>query len=977
MMKNLLIAVLSVFISLPVLAQLSGTYTIGGTSPNYTTVKEAVDSLNKKGVNGAVTYHIRSGNYNAQFTINNVSGASATNNITFKPDPANTGAVTIQYNASTSSDNYVIQFKSAKYITFDSLNIGNVTTGSYATVISFTDTCDHIKFSNNTIQGSQSSITSLGTTVIHDERGTGQDAQNITFENNNIKNGSYAFYIYGASSIVSRQQDKWIIKNNNIEGWGYYGIYSWYNKNMEIVNNKITSSNSVYFFGQAVYLYFNSTCTVKGNTIFNAANGYGVGLYMQNCYGVQLNPNDISNNIIRCNGARYGMYVSGSNYSNIYFNTVKIDGGSSTSSPAAYLNLNSSSNFKNNILYNSRNTGIMTSLGTSLQPDYNNYYSPVQSATIVGANSLSVDPMFNSATDLHINNVQLNGKAQFITGITTDVDGDTRNNPTDIGADEFDPDTLDASVLDLREVYCIGNSNMEVTILNFGLDTIKTMKIRYGLSVNGRPFQYQNYSYSGSLASGNTAVVNLQNYNFLADTTYRITVRIDSLNGKPDTVLTNNSKTTITFSTAISGTFTIGGTSPDFVDFRAAVSKLNSSGICGPTTFKVRQGLYNQNVVFAKIKGVSLSDTIVFEADTGVTSKPILYSNQASTIAFNDNQGITFRNIAIHNNNTNGSVMMFNRSNRLIRIDSCELRADTSNSFGRNKAVIYNQGGNPLSHLEVLNSDLRGGYYSIYLQGDNQNYDSSVVIRNNRIHDWSYYGIWSWYQTDAKFVGNTIEDKDQAGGKYGLYSYFNYDSEFSKNSVLLSHITSGYGMYLYYFAGSSTAVRGKFNNNFISSYYANTSLQDLVYFNRVRNSDYYFNSFYLKSNNQVSNAVEMYFPSNVNFRDNIIHADAPGIAYNRSGTFVSTHNNIYAPGGTPSNLPLGASDVSINPFYKSKEDLHVKSIFLDNKGIRIAGVTTDIDNEVRATVPDIGADEFNVDTNDIGVVSIVVACSLA
>lgn len=971
-MKNLYLVILSSLFALGANAQLSGTYTIGGTSPNYSTVAQAVDSLNKIGINGAVTYHIRSGNYNAQFTIENVKGASATNTITFKPDPANTVAATIQYNNATAADNYVIRLRSAKYVSFDSLFIGNTTTNQYATVIVFNDTCDHISFTNNTIQGSSRYPTTQSTTLIWDERGTTHNSHNVTFENNEILNGAYSFYIYGASSSTTLQQDKWVIKNNRITGYGYYAIYSYYNKNIEIVNNTITSSANVYAYARTVYLYYNGTPTVTGNTIYNGANAYGYGLYMQNCFGLSNDRNDISNNTVHVIGAQYGMYISGCNFSDFYFNTVRVNGGRATTTTAAYLNLNSTSNFKNNILVNMSNTLVMNSLGSSLQPDYNNYYSPVKSATLVGLNSLSVDPMFVSPTDLHIQNVQLNAKALTITGITTDIDGETRKTSTDIGADEFDPDTLDASALNLKSVYCSGFSNIDFTVLNFGLDTIKSMSIRLGISVNGRPFQYQNVSYNSSLASGVSAIVNLLNYNFISDTSYRLTARIDSINGGLDTVVTNNTLTSPTFGTAISGTYTIGGTNPDFANFTAAVSRLTNSGICGSTTFKVRQGLYNQNLLFTAIKGVSLSDTIVFEADTGVSSNPVLYTSTFNTVSFNGNQGITFRNIAIHNNNANGSVFSFINKNRLIRIDSCQLRADTSSRPGFNSRNIMNNRSNSLSGLEVLNSDIRGGYYSIYLYGTStQDLDSNVLFRNNRIHDWYQYGIYSWYQTGAKFIGNVIEDKDVYAFRYGYYAYYNYDSEFSYNKMYLSQTTSGYGIYFYAFSGTTTSQRAKFNNNFISSYYENSSIQDLLYARSSRNADFYFNSFYLNVNNANSNAVEMSFPSNVNFRNNNIHADAPGVAYNRTGTFISTHNNVYAPGGTASNVALGTTEVSISPFYKSNEDLHVKSIFLNNRGIRINGVSTDIDYETRANVPDIGADEFDIDTNDLGVVSIV------
>ena len=104
---------------------------------------------------------------------------------------------------------------------------------------------------------------------------------------------------------------------------------------------------------------------------------------MQNCFGLSNDRNDVSNNMIHVIGAQYGIYISGCNFSDVYFNTVRINGGRATTTTAAYLNLNSTSNFKNNILVNMSNTVVMNSLGSSLLPDYNNYYSPVKAATVL------------------------------------------------------------------------------------------------------------------------------------------------------------------------------------------------------------------------------------------------------------------------------------------------------------------------------------------------------------------------------------------------------------------------------------------------------------------------------------------------------------------------------------------------------------------------------------------------------------------
>lgn len=62
-----------------------------------------------------------------------------------------------------------------------------------------------------------------------------------------------------------------------------------------------------------------------------------------------------------------------------------------------------------------------------------------QTATSQDANSKSVDPLFVSTTDLHLQSGStVRASATPIAGITTDIDGDTRNpNTPDMGADEF------------------------------------------------------------------------------------------------------------------------------------------------------------------------------------------------------------------------------------------------------------------------------------------------------------------------------------------------------------------------------------------------------------------------------------------------------------------------------------------------------------------------------------------------------------
>ena len=74
---------LLVALSNTAIAQLSGTYTVGGTSPDYTSVVAAANDLNSKGISGPVTFNIRPGTYTGRVVINNITGADNNNRITF------------------------------------------------------------------------------------------------------------------------------------------------------------------------------------------------------------------------------------------------------------------------------------------------------------------------------------------------------------------------------------------------------------------------------------------------------------------------------------------------------------------------------------------------------------------------------------------------------------------------------------------------------------------------------------------------------------------------------------------------------------------------------------------------------------------------------------------------------------------------------------------------------------------------------
>jgi hypothetical protein len=97
--------------------------------------------------------------------------------------------------------------------------------------------------------------------------------------------------------------------------------------------------------------------------------------------------------------------------------------------------------------------GIRRSSTSVLTSDYNCFYGNrvgytggATYATLANwqtlgydAHSVAGDPGFMSASDLHIDStyVLVNNAGLYVTDVQTDIDGDVRNDPPDIGADEY------------------------------------------------------------------------------------------------------------------------------------------------------------------------------------------------------------------------------------------------------------------------------------------------------------------------------------------------------------------------------------------------------------------------------------------------------------------------------------------------------------------------------------------------------------
>lgn len=283
--RMLMIVAAAMFVSISVYAQpLSGTYTIAGSSPDFATLSAAISALNSRGVSGPVDFEIRSGSYSGTSwmgVINNITGASATNRIVFKSQTNSKGDVTITNN---SSSNYIVRFNSSQYITFQSLTFVKNTT-SYGCIFDFgSTTASHITVTGCTLTGNGSTSSTTTNAMVY---AYGHTGTNNLFSNCEFINGSSFFYWRGSSTSAPSRGLKLYNNTFTANSYGYYGLYTYYTADNEIVNNTLTRSGSGVYYANYTY-YNNDNYTFTGNTFDVSATST---LYFYQYYLNYSNPN--------------------------------------------------------------------------------------------------------------------------------------------------------------------------------------------------------------------------------------------------------------------------------------------------------------------------------------------------------------------------------------------------------------------------------------------------------------------------------------------------------------------------------------------------------------------------------------------------------------------------------------------------------------------------------------------------------------
>ena len=265
--------------SVVVQAALAGTFTIGGASPDFATISDAASALTQFGLCGPAVFNIRSGTYNERVELDDIPGASATNTVTFQSETGNKADVTVTYASSSTSNNGVVVFGGAKFVTFKDMTIQTASSGSYSMVVDLGTSTD-CTIDGCELVGANVNTTSNYAAVVYSYT---SNNDRTTIRNCGIRDGSYGLYMRGESS--TNTQNDCVIEGNEITGSYYTAYYSYY-QGFEQFHDNVINLGPGYSYMYLSFFYYGHDASIERNKWFGYGRtyAYGVYFYYQNYY---------------------------------------------------------------------------------------------------------------------------------------------------------------------------------------------------------------------------------------------------------------------------------------------------------------------------------------------------------------------------------------------------------------------------------------------------------------------------------------------------------------------------------------------------------------------------------------------------------------------------------------------------------------------------------------------------------------------
>jgi len=536
-------------------AGMAGTYTIGDvTNSDFKSFNNAITAMTARGICGATTFNVYDGTYTEQITLGELRGMGASNPVVFQSMNNDSTKVTVSLPSSsaTGNNNACIQLAGADYVTFKKITFMRTGSLTITHVLHILNNSHHNTFESCRMINIPITATNSNANNIWSDQS--DDNYNV-FKKCYVKFGNYCMLFGGTST---KHETGTVVENCVFDSAYSSAIQISYNDNVIFRNNLIRNSYSRVSGNYDLQLLdCDSSIKITGNRFYNNNTDYTV--YLQNCNATSSGHGITANNFI-AKPSLTGVYLDAVDYQDIVFNNMNFTNASASNTGVA-TSSGTSSNIviKNNnivlangMVYNVSsgsqvsgcNRNNLKTTGSSFAYWNGTTYSTLsafQSATGKDVNSQSADPQYYTSTDLHIKNTSLKGAGEPVAGVTTDIDGETRNPTTpDIGADEFtvpENDAGIAAIIQPAAIICEGSHDVRVVVRNFGKDDLKSVTINWKINSSTQTPK----SWTGTLKTLETDTVLLGTYTFTGNTTPAILAFTSQPNGKTDQSTSNDS----------------------------------------------------------------------------------------------------------------------------------------------------------------------------------------------------------------------------------------------------------------------------------------------------------------------------------------------------------------------------------------------------------------------------------------------------
>ncbi len=483
-------------------------------------------------------------------------------------------------------------------------------------------------------------------------------------------------------------------------------------------------------------------------------------------------------------------------------------------------------------------------------------------------------------------------------------------------------------------------------------------------------------------------------------------VAIDTGVTPPD-IFASTVFTFMSYTPGLEGVKTIGGTDPDYATIHDAISALNGAGTGTGVTFMIRGGTYNEPPDSISITATTgpnnpaifkVADTLgVIINKTGTTGQPYAFKfANADNIVFDGSHpDAPDRNfMTVNATGTSGQYgFWIDAGSNNCKVKNVNITVGGTTSTFRPIYGYYSTTLGSCANDTVMNCQITGGYYGMYLYGSSSASHTGWYIANNNIVDFNYYGMYLYYFTNATILGNRVHRTSAAanalygiyastgtsgnfvgnwvydltpsatGSAYGLYSTAGVGRLIANNMINLDATTGGamYGLYV-------TTDYAKIAHNTVRiAGTAGGSYNSYALYSSAANTDTIVNNIFINERTGGTTTqyhVVMYMPanpfgySNNNILSTVTESTTDNLYVARYNAI--TYNTLSDLRGAPGYV-WDAQSLDIPPTFIAPPNLHIplnSPTIVESAGRPVFDVVTDFDGETRnATTPDIGADE--------------------